>query len=46
VTEQGVAEVFGLDQRRQAAHIIEQAAHPSARARLWQEAAFLGLVSD
>jgi acyl-CoA hydrolase len=46
VTEQGVAEVFGLDQRRQAAHIIEQAAHPSARARLWKEAAFLGLVSD
>jgi acyl-CoA hydrolase len=46
VTEQGVAEVFGLDQRRQAAHIIEQAGHPRARARVWEEAALLGLVSD
>jgi acyl-CoA hydrolase len=45
VTEQGVAEVFGLDQRRQAANIIDHAAHPTARARLWKEAATLGLVS-
>lgn len=45
ITEQGVAEVFGLDQRRQAANIIDHAAHPSARVRLWKEAAALGLVS-
>jgi acyl-CoA hydrolase len=45
VTEQGVAEVFGLDEHRQAANIIDHAAHPSARARLWKEAATLGLVS-
>jgi acyl-CoA hydrolase len=45
VTEQGVAEVFGLDQRRQAANIVDHAAHPSARDRLWKEAASLGLVS-
>jgi acyl-CoA hydrolase len=45
VTEQGVAEVFGLDQHRQAANIIDHAAHPNARARLWKEAASLGFVS-
>jgi acyl-CoA hydrolase len=45
VTEQGVAEVYGLDQRRQAANIVDHAAHPSARDRLWKEAASLGLVS-
>jgi acyl-CoA hydrolase len=44
VTEQGVAEVFGLDQRQQAANIIEHAAHPWARERLWAEAAGLGLL--
>ena len=45
VTEQGVAEVFGLDQHRQAANIIDHAAHPSARARLRKEAASLGFVN-
>jgi acyl-CoA hydrolase len=45
VTEQGVAEVFGLDQHRQAANIIDHAAHPNARARLWKEATSLGFVS-
>jgi acyl-CoA hydrolase len=45
VTEQGVAEVFGLDQRHQAANIIENAAHPWVRDRLWAEAAGLGLVA-
>lgn len=44
VTEQGVAEVFGLDQRRQAANIIDHAAHPSVRAHLWEQAAELGLA--
>jgi acyl-CoA hydrolase len=44
VTEQGVADVFGLDQRQQAANIIEHAAHPRVRERLWKEAAALGLA--
>ena len=44
VTEQGVAEVFGLDQRHQAANIIDHAAHPRVRAQLWEQAAALGLV--
>jgi acyl-CoA hydrolase len=44
VTEQGVAEVFGLDQRHQAANIIEHAAHPSVQAALRQQAAELGLA--
>lgn len=44
VTEQGAAEVFGLDQRHQASNIIEHAAHPRARAGLWEEAARLGLA--
>jgi acyl-CoA hydrolase len=43
VTEQGVAEVFGLDQHRQAANIIEHAAHPSVRQDLREKAAELGL---
>jgi acyl-CoA hydrolase len=44
VTEQGVAEVFGLDERRQAANIIEHAAHPRVREQLWDEAAALDLA--
>ena len=44
VTEQGVAEVFGLDQRQQAANIIEHAAHPRVRDHLRAEAARLGLA--
>jgi acyl-CoA hydrolase len=44
VTEQGVAEVFGLDQRRQAANIIEHAAHPRVREHLRSEACALGLA--
>lgn len=43
VTEQGVAEVFGLDQHQQAANIIEHAAHPSVRQDLRDKAAELGL---
>jgi acyl-CoA hydrolase len=44
VTEQGVAEVFGLDQRHQAANIIDHAAHPRVREQLWEQAAALGLA--
>ncbi|HEX2893981.1 MAG TPA: acetyl-CoA hydrolase/transferase C-terminal domain-containing protein [Marmoricola sp.] len=44
VTEQGVAEVFGLDQRHQAANIIDHAAHPRVREQLWEQAVPLGLA--
>jgi len=44
VTEQGVAEVFGLDERSQARNIIEHAAHPDVRADLRARAIELGLA--
>jgi acyl-CoA hydrolase len=44
VTEQGVAEVFGHDQKTQAAHLIENAAHPDVREELWEEAHALSLA--
>ncbi|MCY7373393.1 MAG: 4-hydroxybutyrate CoA-transferase [Spirochaetaceae bacterium] len=44
VTEQGVADVFGHDERTQARHLIEQAAHPRVREELWEEAVALGLA--
>ncbi|MEZ5193991.1 MAG: acetyl-CoA hydrolase/transferase C-terminal domain-containing protein [Nocardioides sp.] len=44
VTEQGVAEVFGHNQRAQARHLIRDAAHPRVRDELWEEAAELGLA--
>jgi acyl-CoA hydrolase len=44
VTEQGVAEVFGRDEREQARDIIEHAAHPRARDGLRAYAAGAGLV--
>ncbi len=44
VTEQGVAEIFGNDQREQARQLIDQAAHPSVREELWEEAQALGLA--
>ena len=44
VTEQGVAEVFGIDQRHQASNIIEHAAHPRVRDYLRAEARVLGLA--
>ncbi|HSE08530.1 MAG TPA: acetyl-CoA hydrolase/transferase C-terminal domain-containing protein [Nocardioidaceae bacterium] len=44
VTEQGVAEVFGHDQKTQAAHLIEEAAHPDVREELWEEAHALSLA--
>ncbi|MCW2832052.1 MAG: acetyl-CoA hydrolase/transferase [Nocardioides sp.] len=43
VTEQGVAQVFGLDQVEQARQLIENAAHPSVREELREEAIELGL---
>jgi acyl-CoA hydrolase len=44
VTDQGVAEMFGYDERVQARHLIEHAAHPRVREELWEEAAALGLA--
>ena len=45
VTEQGVAEIFGHDERSQAAQLIENAAHPRVREELWEEAFALGLAA-
>jgi acyl-CoA hydrolase len=44
VTEQGVAELLGYDEKTQARHLIECAAHPDARAELWEEVKELGLA--
>ncbi|WP_199698504.1 acetyl-CoA hydrolase/transferase family protein [Deinococcus cavernae] len=44
VTEQGTAEILGYDEKRQAAMLIEHAAHPNAREHLWYEARKLGLT--
>jgi len=44
VTEQGVAAIWGHDEKTQAKHLIEQAAHPRIREELWEEAAGLGLT--
>ncbi|MBC7308613.1 MAG: acetyl-CoA hydrolase [Actinomycetales bacterium] len=44
ITEQGVAEIFGHSEKEQARSIIENAAHPSVREELWEEAAYLGLT--
>lgn len=44
VTEQGVAELYGRDQREQARQLIEHAAHPSVRDELREEAIALGLM--
>jgi acyl-CoA hydrolase len=44
ITEQGTAEILGHDQERQAANLIEHAAHPDARDELWEEAEALGLT--
>ncbi len=43
VTENGTAEIMGWDAKAQARHLIEEAAHPSVRADLWEDAAELGL---
>jgi acyl-CoA hydrolase len=44
VTEQGVARLWGYDEKTQARHLIEQAAHPRVREELWEEARNLGLA--
>ncbi len=44
VTEQGVARLWGYDEKTQARHLIEQAAHPRVREELWEEARGLGLA--
>jgi acyl-CoA hydrolase len=44
VTEQGVAEISGNDQREQARQLIDNTAHPSVREELREEAAALGLL--
>ena len=45
VTDQGVAELFGRDEKAQTRALIEQAAHPRVREELWEEAQALGLRS-
>jgi acyl-CoA hydrolase len=44
VTEQGVAQIYGLDERTQAANLITKAANPKIREELWEEARELGLA--
>jgi acyl-CoA hydrolase len=44
VTEQGTAEIWGRDERGQADQLIDQAAHPSVRDELREEAVGLGLA--
>jgi acyl-CoA hydrolase len=44
VTEQGIAWMWGRDERTQARNLIEHAAHPSVREDLWEEAVALGLA--
>jgi acyl-CoA hydrolase len=44
VTEQGIAWMWGRDERHQARNLIEHAAHPSVRDDLWEEARALGLA--
>lgn len=44
VTEQGVAELYGRDQREQARQLVEHAAHPRVRDELVEEAVALGLL--
>ena len=38
VTEQGIAGMWGRDEREQARSLIEHAAHPRVRDELWEEA--------
>jgi acyl-CoA hydrolase len=44
VTEQGTADIWGHDERTQAAHLIDRAAHPDVRDELWEEARALQLA--
>lgn len=43
ITEHGTAEIWGADQRRLTRELIEHAADPRARERLWEHARSLGL---
>ncbi|MGO4258417.1 acetyl-CoA hydrolase/transferase family protein [Marmoricola sp. RAF53] len=43
ITENGVAEMYGRDERTQASNLIERAAHPRVREALWEAAAAFGL---
>ena len=43
VTEQGEAELWGVDEREQARRLINRAAHPRVRSELTEEARSLGL---
>ena len=43
VTEQGIARVFGNNQREQTHELITKAAHPQVRDELWEYAARVGL---
>ncbi|MEY4136142.1 MAG: hypothetical protein RL205_270, partial [Actinomycetota bacterium] len=43
-TENGIAPCFGHSQAQQARNIIENAAHPSVRDELWEQAGVLGLL--
>jgi acyl-CoA hydrolase len=43
VTDQGVAELFGQDEKAQTRALIDQSAHPRVREELWEEARALGL---
>jgi len=44
VTEHGVAALWGHDEKSQARHLIQHAAHPRVRAELREEAGALGLT--
>ncbi|MBL8930148.1 MAG: hypothetical protein JNL54_08510 [Kineosporiaceae bacterium] len=44
VTEHGIADIRGQDDRTQARNLIERAAHPCIRDELWEEAYELGLT--
>jgi acyl-CoA hydrolase len=44
VTELGAAEIYGNEQGEQARQLIQNAAHPSVREELWEEAEALGLL--
>ena len=44
ITEHGVAVMRGFDEQEQAAHLIDNAAHPQVRDELWEEARNLGLA--
>lgn len=44
ITEQGVAEIFGHDEKAQAKALIEHTAHPDAHEELWIGAQMLGLT--